>query len=167
MSCQARAAPSLPWGRVYHSHMDPRALLVSDYMTRSPVTLSPEDSLLQTVETMRLKGVRRIPITVGGMLVGLATEGDVKRAEPSTLTGSVEEFNKVMEETQVSRIMIQNPITVTAQTPLVEAADTLYNTKYGALPVVAGGQVIGILTDNDLVHALLDVLRGNKPEQQA
>jgi len=146
--------------------MHARALLVSDYMTRNPVTLSPEDSLLQAAETMRLKAVRRIPVTVGGMLVGLATEGDLKRAEPSTLTGSVDEFNKVMEETPISRIMIQNPITVTAETPLLEAVDTLYNTKYGALPVVAGNQVEGILTDNDLVHALLDVLRGNEPDQQ-
>jgi acetoin utilization protein AcuB len=146
--------------------MHARALLVSDYMTRNPVTLSPEDSLLQAAETMRLKGVRRIPITVGGMLMGLATEGDLKRAEPSTLTGSVEEFNKVMEETPISRIMIQNPITVTAETPLLEAVDTLYNTKYGALPVVTGSHVEGILTDNDLVHALLDVLRGNEPDRQ-
>lgn len=147
--------------------MDARELLVSDYMTSNPVTLSPEDSLLQAIQTMRLKAVRRIPVTVGGMLVGLATEGDVKRAEPSTLTGSVEEFNKVMEETQLSRIMIQSPLTVTAETPLVDAVETLYNTKYGALPVVAGDQVVGILTDNDLVHALLDVLRGDEPGQQA
>jgi acetoin utilization protein AcuB len=101
------------------------------------------------------------------MLVGLATEGDLKRAGPSTLTGSAEEFNKVMEETQISLIMIQNPITVTAETSLVDAADTLYNTKFGALPVVAGGQVVGIITDNDLAHALVDVLRGNEPDQQA
>ncbi len=147
--------------------MHARVLQVSDYMTRDPVTLSPEDSLLQALETMRLRRVRRIPVTVGGMLVGLATEGDLRRAGPSTLTGSVEEFNKVMEETQISLIMIQNPITVTAETPLVEAADTLYNAKYGTLPVVAGSQVVEILTDNDLVHALVDILRGNKPDRQA
>lgn len=136
-------------------------------MTRSPLTVSPEDSLLQALETMRLKGVRRIPVTVGGMLVGLITEGDLKRAEPSTLTGSVEEFNKVMEGTQISRIMIQNPVTVTAETPLVEAVETLYSTKYGALPVVQGGQIAGILTDNDVVRAFLDVLRGDEPGERS
>ncbi len=154
-------------GRVYHSRMHAQVLQVSDYMTRDPVTLSPEDTLLQALETMRLRRVRRIPVTVGGMLVGLATEGDLRRAGPSTLTGSAEEFNKVMEETQISLIMIQNPITVSAETPLVDAADTLYSAKYGALPVVAGSQVVGILTDNDLVHALVDILRGNKPDRQA
>jgi CBS domain-containing membrane protein len=96
------------------------------------------------------------------MLVGLVTEGDIKRAEPSTLTDSEAEFNRVMEETPISRIMIQNPVTTTGDAPLLEAAEVLLNTKYGALPVVAGGHVVGILTDNDLVRALVDVLREAK-----
>ena len=140
--------------------------LVSDYMTSNPLTLSPEDTLLKALETMRLKGVRRIPVTVAGTLVGLITEGDLKRAEPSMLTDSQEDFNRVMEETPLSRIMIQNPITVTSETELLEAAETLYNTKYGALPVVSGGHVVGILTDNDLVHALVDHLREVEPGEE-
>ena len=140
--------------------------LVSDYMTVNPLTVSPEDNLLEALEIMRRREVRRIPVTVAGMLVGLITEGDLKRAEPSTLTSSEEDFNRVMEGTPISRIMIQNPITVTAETPLLEAAETLYNTKYGALPVVSGGHVVGILTDNDLVHALVDCLRGEKPGEK-
>ena len=141
--------------------------LVSDYMTPAPITLSPEDTLLQALETMRLRGVRRLPVTVAGTLVGLVTEGDLKRAEPSTLTGSEEEFNQVMEGTAISRIMIQNPITVTADSALLEAAETMYGTKYGALPVVSEGRLVGILTDNDLAHALVDVLRGARPAEPA
>jgi CBS domain-containing membrane protein len=98
-------------------------------------------------------------VTVGGTLVGLVTEGDLKRAEPSTLTDSEADFNRVMEDTPISRIMIQNPVTTTADTSLLEAADILLNTKYGALPVVAGTRVVGILTDNDLIRALVDALR--------
>jgi acetoin utilization protein AcuB len=138
------------------------ALTVSDYMTPNPIVVEPEDPLMRAIEIVRLRGVRRLPVTVGGMLVGLVTEGDLKRAEPSTLTDSEEDFNRVMEQTPISRIMIQNPQTTTADTSLLEAADILLNTKYGALPVVAGGRVIGILTDNDLVRALVDVLREAK-----
>lgn len=134
-------------------------LSVSDYMTPDPLTLAPEDSLMQALEIMRLKKVRRLPVTAGGALVGLVTEGDLKRAEPSMLSQTEEDFNRVMEETPASRIMIQNPMTVAPDTPLLEAADTLYETKYGALPVVAEGRVVGILTVGDLVHALVDILR--------
>jgi acetoin utilization protein AcuB len=143
--------------------MHARAPQVSDYMTPDPTTLSPEDTLLSALETMRLRKVRRLPVTVGGMLVGIVTQGDLKRAEPSMLTDSEEDFNRVMEGTPVSRIMIQNPITVTPETPLLEAAETLYDTKYGALPVVSGDRLLGILTDNDLVHALVDLLHGERP----
>ena len=120
---------------------------------------------MRALEIIRLRGVRRLPVAVGGMLVGLVTEGDLKRAEPSTLTDSEADFNRVMEETPVSRIMIQNPLTTTADAPLLEAADVLLNTKYGALPVVTGGRVVGILTDNDLIRALVDVLREAKGTQ--
>jgi len=146
----------------YHQGMKLSALLVSDYMTPDPIVVEPEDSLMQALEIIRLRGVRRLPVTVGGVLVGLLTEGDLKRAEPSTLTDSEADFNRVMEETPVSRIMIQNPVTTTADAPLLEAAEVLLNTKYGALPVVAAGRAVGILTDNDLIRALVDALREAK-----
>ena len=139
--------------------MKQEALTVSDYMTPNPVTVAPEDPLMRAVELMRLRGVRRLPVVVGDMLVGLITEGDIKRAEPSTLTDNQDHFDQVMEDTSISRIMIQNPVTTTADTPLLEAAAILLNTKYGALPVVAGGSTLGIITDNDLIRALVDLLR--------
>jgi acetoin utilization protein AcuB len=131
---------------------------VAEFMTPNPFTLEPEDSLMQALEIMRLRGVRRIPVVLAGMLVGLLVEGDLKRAEPSTLSQSQEDFNRVMEGTTISRIMIQTPVTVTTGTPLVEAARTLHSTKYGALPVVEDGRLVGIITDNDMLRALIDIL---------
>src|SRR2546430_17363447 len=130
-------------------------------MTADPLTLEPEDSLMSALEVMRLRGVRRVPVVLGGVLMGLLVEGDLKRAEPSTLTDSQEQFNQAMESTAISRIMVQSPVTVTADQPLVEAVEILYNTKYGALPVMEEGRVVGILTDNDMLRALRDLLRKN------
>jgi CBS domain-containing protein len=98
--------------------------------------------------------------------VGLLVEGDLKRAEPSPLDESQEEFERVMEGTSVARIMIQNPMTVTADLPLLEAAKILHRTKYGALPVVAGDQLIGIVTDNDLLRAFIEVV-GDLPSDES
>jgi acetoin utilization protein AcuB len=136
-----------------------KARTVRDVMTREPFVLEPEDSLMKALEIMRLRGVRRIPVVLAGMLVGLLVEGDLKRAEPSTLSESQDDFNRVMEETTISRIMIQNPMTVSPDTPLLTAAETLHATKYGALPVIEDGKVIGILTDNDLIRTLVEILR--------
>ena len=136
-----------------------RQLTVGQVMTPDPVTVSPEDSLMRGLEVMRKRGIRRMPVVVAGNLVGLLAEGDLKRAQPSTLSDSQEEFNRVMEETPISRIMIANPITVNEGTPLLEAAHTLHNTKFGALPVLRDGQLVGIVTDSDLIGCLADLLR--------
>jgi acetoin utilization protein AcuB len=63
-----------------------------------------------------------------------------------------------MDATTVSRIMITNLVTVAEDTPLVEAARTLHKTKYGALPVLRDGRLVGILTDNDLIRTLAEIL---------
>ena len=135
-----------------------RQLTVGQVMTRDPLTLGPEDTLMGGLEVMRKRGIRRIPIVIGDALVGLLAEGDLKRAQPSTLSDSEEEFNRVMEATPLSRIMIDKPMTVTEETPLLEAARTLHNTKFGALPVLRGGRLVGILTDSDLLGCLVDLM---------
>jgi acetoin utilization protein AcuB len=127
-------------------------------MTRDPVTLGPEDSLMRGLEVMRLNRIRRVPVLLEGKLIGLLTEGDVKRAEPSTLSESEEDFNRVMDETPISRIMIKDPVTVDQDTRLLDAVQTLVSNRYGALPVVAGGRLVGILTDTDVMRCLADLL---------
>ena len=135
-----------------------RQLTVADAMTKDPVTLGPEDTLMKAVEVMRKQGIRRIPVVVADTIVGLLAEGDLKRAQPSALSDSEEEFVRVMDGTQISRIMIQNPLTVTESVPLLDAAQTLHTTKFGALPVLRDGKLVGILTDTDLVGTLVTLL---------
>ena len=135
-----------------------RDLTVRDVMTPDPVTISPEDSLMHAVELMRAHNIRRIPVVVAGTLVGLLAEGDLKRAQPSALTASQDVFNQVMEGTPASRIMIQNPLSVTPDLPLMEAARTLHSMKYGGVPVVDGHRLVGILTDIDLIGCLVELL---------
>ncbi len=140
----------------------PFNLKVRDVMTPNPVTLSPEESLMEALQLMRLRKIRRIPVvSAAGKLVGLLTEGDLKRAEPSTLSDTQEQFMAVMEGTQVNRIMIQNLITASPDMPLIDAARTLFKNKYGALPVLEGEKLVGILTDNDLIGALVKVIESH------
>jgi len=131
-------------------------------MTPNPVTLSPEESLMEALQLMRLRKIRRIPVvSTAGKLVGLLTEGDLKRAEPSTLSDTQEQFMAVMEGTQVNRIMIQNLVTATPDTLLIDAARTLFRNKYGALPVLEGEKLVGMLTDHDLIGALIKVIESH------
>ena len=149
-SCGAALPASLP--------AQATQLTVGSVMTANPVTIGPEDSLMQGLALMRQKHIRRIPVVVADNLVGLLTAGDLKIAQPSALLDSQEDFDRVMEETPVSRVMVQNLVTTTEDTPLIEAARTLQTTKFGALPVLRDGRLVGILTDNDLVRCVVELL---------
>jgi acetoin utilization protein AcuB len=135
-----------------------RHLKVADAMTPDPLTMGPEDTLNQAVQVMRKAGIRRLPIVVADTLVGILAQGDLNRAQPSILSESQDEYVRVMEETPVSRIMIQNPMTVSEETSLLEAAQTLHTMKFGALPVTRDGRLVGIITDSDVVRCLVDLL---------
>ena len=145
-------------GTMEQSDRSVRRRVVADIMTKELVTLGPEDSLMEALEVMRRHRIRRLPVVAGDRLVGLLCEGDVKRAQPSILSSNQAEFDRVMQDTQASRVMIREPVTVTADTPLRGAAQTLHETKFGTLPVVDGEKLIGIVTDADCLRVLIELL---------
>lgn len=58
--------------------VDPAKLVVEDMMTTAVVTAHEDDSVMDLLETMRSKGMRRLPVTnAQGVLVGLMTLDDV------------------------------------------------------------------------------------------
>lgn len=78
---------------------------------------------------------------------------------PSGLIPIMEDgYNTVFAETTVGRVMTREPKTVSSQTPLQEAITVMQQGKYGCLPVVDDGALVGILTRGDLIDALQRVL---------
>ena len=51
--------------------------------------------------------------------------------------------------------MTKDVITTTPFTPVPDAARTLLRNRIGALPVVEGGAVVGILSQTDVLEALV------------
>jgi CBS domain-containing protein len=135
-----------------------RQVTVSQLMTPDPKTIGPEDNLLTALEALHRYHIRRLPVMLGERLVGIVAEGDLKRASPSTLSDSQEEYTRVMEQTPVSRIMVAQVLTTTEDAPIVDAARTLADTKFGALPVLRGDRLVGIVTDSDLLRFLAEAI---------
>jgi len=63
--------------RVIGSDLDPRAALLHDVMTPDPATLSITDSEELAARLMRIHHVRRVPISNGGVAVGIVTLDDL------------------------------------------------------------------------------------------
>jgi acetoin utilization protein AcuB len=120
-------------------------MVVSNRMTKDPVTATPEDLLIQAQLKMQKGGFRRLPVVTNGQLVGIITELDM-RAHAGYL-----------DRTEVKAAMSEKPITVTPVTTVEAAAQLLLKQKIGGLPVVENGRLVGIITTSDVLQAFLDV----------
>jgi CBS domain-containing protein len=134
---------------------------VRQFMT-SPVTSLPSSArLLDAGLLLRAGRIRHIPIIDDGQLVGILSDRDVQRCTPSLLTRvTADEYNAIFEDTPVARVMSRDPQHISPDTPLHKAAALLREQKLGCLPVVENGQVIGIITKDDMLAALVKLLGG-------
>lgn len=136
-------------------------MYVRDFMTTDVTSLQDTDSLLDARLVFVRSTFRHLPVLQGKQLVGVVTEHDVRQHTPSTLSGvSPEEYNQILESTPVSRAMTRDPVTVRPDQPVFEAANILYTRRFGCLPVVENGELIGIVSTTDMLRLLVHMIRG-------
>ena len=121
------------------------------------VAVSGETSLRDAYRTMQREGIRHLPILEGDALVGVVTDRDLRLAT-SRLADS-----PLPPDRRVSEVMSRHPETADPGDPVEDAARTMRQRKIGCLPVVEGGQLIGIVTGLDLLDALLRMTGVDKP----
>lgn len=132
---------------------------VKDVMTPDPTTIAPTDSLFEAIQKMAKVG-RRLPVVDEGRLVGIITDRDLRLAmnSPHMLRERWEDEH-LLRFTPVESYMTHDPVTISAEAPLREAAEMLLETRFGGLPVVDdAGQLVGIITVTDLVRTLAQLL---------
>jgi acetoin utilization protein AcuB len=134
-------------------------LTVSSVMTSNPATVIPTDSIRVAIERMRTYNCRRLPVMEAGNLVGLVSDRDLRRATNSPYVLHERWYDDfLLDHIQVKACMTPNPITVTPQTPLIEAATLMRDNKFGGMPVLEGGILVGIITETDLLDELIAML---------
>jgi acetoin utilization protein AcuB len=70
-----------------------------------------------------------------------------------------------LDQTLVETAMTADPVTVSPETTIEEAASVMLVKRIGCLPVVHNGGLVGIITSTDLLRALLDILRVRGKDQ--
>lgn len=133
--------------------------LVADIMTPNPVTVTPRNAIRTAINLMREGGYRRLPVVDRGRLVGIITDRDLRRAANSPFVVREQWYdNFILDHIEVGSCMTPNPLTIEPSTPIAEAARMMRNHKIGGLPVVADGQLVGIVTETDLLDFLIALL---------
>lgn len=129
---------------------------IEKWMTKSLITIKPKDTLRHARERLAKYRINQLPVVIDDKLVGIVTDRDVRDAYPSSLRllhgKDIDEFG---DSHTVEEIMTYNVITVTPQTSVRETAQCLRQQRFGALPVVDNGKLVGIITRSDVLDAML------------
>lgn len=149
---------------------------VRDVMSRHPVTVGPDATLLDALVLMRSQKVSGLPVvSENGKLVGVLSQRDVARTLRSAggipeVTGlfdllmfglseetgvNVQVLRRILEETNVRDAMSSPPIAIPSDASLELAAEVMQENEINRVPVLRGERLVGIVTRNDLVRALV------------
>jgi CBS domain-containing protein len=122
-------------------------------MMQKAVTISADDSLRIVHEIMELGRVRHLPVVRRGKLVGVVSQRDLFHASLSNVIGlSREDQELFLEGVKIGEVMSAPPVTIGPDAHAREAAALMAETKIGCLPVLDGDEVVGILTETDLLQ---------------
>ena len=135
-------------------------MLVKDLMTPDPICGRPDMVVTEIQKLMSDNSIRHVPIVdEAGSLVGLVTQRSLfgaLRTEESDL--SQFEVSYILARIQAQHVMVEDVITITQDVPVEEAARVMADKRIGCLPVMRDGDLVGIITDNDLFNAMLNLL---------
>ncbi len=140
--------------------------VVADIMTANPVTVTPRNAIRTAVNLMREAGCRRLPVVERGQLVGIITDRDLRRAANSPFVVREQWYdNFILDHIEVGSCMTPNPLVTHPTATIAEAARTMRNHRIGGLPVLSDGELVGIVTETDLLDCLIQLLESRESVQ--
>jgi acetoin utilization protein AcuB len=118
-------------------------------MSTNPITIAPDASIQEAIELMKKFSIRHLPVVNQDKhMVGWITDGDLR----GVLIASM------IEELSVGDVMIADPVTVSSNDLLEDAALLITTEKIGGMPVLENGKLVGIITAVDILEAFIDIM---------
>jgi len=126
---------------------------VRTIMQEKIVTISASESLSTVEDIMRLGRVRHMPVVSSGKLVGVVSERDLLRSSLSSLSSHRSAERKAfLYAIEIGRVMSQPPIVIAPDVSIRQAARVMAENKIGCLPVVVDQELVGIVTETDVLR---------------
>lgn len=132
-------------------------ILVEDYMSKKLVTFSPDQSILEVMESFAKNRISGGPVLDdNGFLVGIISEADcMKEISESRY------FNQPILDKSVERFMTKEVETIPFDMSIFDAAGIFHKNKRRRLPVMKDGLLVGQISRKDIVVAALKLSSHN------
>lgn len=136
-------------------------LKVKDVMTTEVFVLHATQTLELVRSLMRIKHVRHVPIVdADNTFVGLMTHRDLLAQTISHLAEVDEDEQEYLDRhIHIVKTMKTDVLTADPEMDICSAISLLLDHRYGCLPVVSNGKLVGIVTEADFLNLTLGLLR--------
>ncbi len=130
---------------------------VKHWMTKDPITVSPDTLAVEAQKIMKENKIRRLPVVDKGKLAGMVTFRNLIEAAPSSATSlSIHELNYLIMKIKVKDLMKKNVITVSPEDTVIDAIVRGVEKGIGGFPVVDDqGRLVGIVTETQIARAMI------------
>ena len=136
-------------------------MIVDMWMTHDPFSIDPTTSVSEAALLMAHRHVRRLLVVDRrhgkARLIGIVSAADVARAFPPDLNPASAVVSEGAVPRPVTGIMAHNVRTIAAGAAIEEAARVMRAHKIGALPVMHGKRLAGIITESDIFRAFVEM----------
>ncbi len=156
-------------------------MLVSEIMTKDPITVSADDQVRVAARLLRGNKIGGLPVIDGDRLVGIVTESDIialletgRLSDDLWLPSPLEIIEVPVRELvnwektrtalthigdkKIREIMSHPVITIEETVDIEEAASVMLSHKIARLPVVRDGHLVGIVARADIVRGVSGAL---------
>lgn len=138
-------------------------MLIEEIMKKQVQTLQPDQTVQNVFELFEKQRIRHAPVVKNGKVVGVVSDRDLKDALPSRFTVSPK---KDAYEKTVEDIMTKNPVTAHPMDFVEEIALVFYDQQIGCLPIISGGELVGFITETDLLYKYIELTGAHQPGSQ-
>ena len=136
---------------------------IKHWMTKDPITVTPDTLAVEAQKIMKDNKFRRLPVVEKGKLVGIVTFRNLIEAAPSPATTlSIHELNYLIMRMKVKDLMKKNVVTLSPEDTVIDAIALGTKKDIGGFPVVDDkGRVVGIVTESQIGRALMNLFGSN------
>jgi acetoin utilization protein AcuB len=135
---------------------------VGQWMHHPVQVIKPLDNIEHARAIMLDEKINQVPVVVDDELVGIVTDRDLRDAYPSIFDmvrswGDPDNRLTHPEEVEVESVMTRDVMSVQPSDSLTEAAALMRKERFGSVPVVEEGRLVGILTRSDVLAAFISL----------
>ncbi|MCD4721978.1 MAG: CBS and ACT domain-containing protein [Desulfobacula sp.] len=132
-------------------------MLIKEWMSRTVITLESDKSLKDALKLFQTRVISMLPVLKKEKLVGIVTDGDIKKASPSDATTLDKfEMTSLLDTVTIESVMSKPVVTIQADHTVDEAAGIMLAKGISGMPVVdTTGKIQGIITKSDIFRCFV------------